>query len=90
MIPLLYETRAEAEFDFVVCVACTAISQEERLLDRGWNREQIRSRIEAQLPAEQKVSRADYVIWSEGYLSLIGEQWGRILNAEAIQTDARC
>ncbi len=48
VIPLLFETRAESRFDKIVCVACSAAAQHERLRARGWNAEQIRQRLAAQ------------------------------------------
>ena len=35
VIPLLFETQAENLFDRIICVACSAASQHERLLQRG-------------------------------------------------------
>jgi dephospho-CoA kinase len=66
VIPLLYETRAESRFDKIICVACSAPAQRERLLARGWTPEQIRQRLAAQWPVEQKISRADFVVWTDG------------------------
>ncbi len=66
VIPLLFETRAESHFDKIICVACSAPAQRERLLARGWTPEQIRQRIAAQWPVEQKISRADFVVWTDG------------------------
>ena len=66
VIPLLFETRAENCFDKIICVACSARSQQERLRSRGWNPEQIRRRIVAQMPVEQKMARSHFVVWSEG------------------------
>src|ERR1035438_3822386 len=34
VIPLLFETKAEAELDATICVACSATTQHHRLLDR--------------------------------------------------------
>ncbi len=65
VIPLLYETSAESEFDAVVCVACSAGSQLQRLAARGWSDEQIRGRIAAQWDVQEKVRRAQYLIWTE-------------------------
>ena len=66
VIPLLFETRAENCFDKIICVACTPSSQQERLGARGWSPEQIRRRIAAQMPVEQKMARSHFVVWSEG------------------------
>jgi dephospho-CoA kinase len=74
VIPLLFETGAESHFDKVVCVACSAAAQRERLLARGWTPEQIRQRNAAQMPVEQKIARADFVIWTEGTLAVHSRQ----------------
>lgn len=79
VIPLLYETNAAAEFDAIVCVACSAISQKERLQARGLDARQIEQRIAAQLPVEQKINQANYVIWTEGDLTSHAAQLERII-----------
>ena len=66
VIPLLFETQAEAQFDRIICVACSPDSQQARLRQRGWSEGQVQRRIAAQLPVEQKLARAHNVIWSEG------------------------
>ena len=81
VIPLLFETEAEAEFDAIICVACSAATQRQRLLARGWPEEQIEQRLRAQWPAEAKISRADYLIWTEAGLEVHAEQLDRILAA---------
>ena len=68
VIPLLFETQAESHFEKIVCVACSPKSQQERLHSRGWTSEQIRQRIAAQMPVEQKIARSDFVVWTEGVL----------------------
>jgi dephospho-CoA kinase len=79
VIPLLFETRAESYFDKIICAACSAAAQRERLLARGWTPEQIAQRIAAQMPVEQKMARADFVIWTDGALDAQARQIGRIL-----------
>ena len=81
VIPLLFETRAESHFDKIICVACSAATQRERLLARGWTPEQIEQRIAAQWPVEQKIARADFVIWTDGALDIHARQLERILTA---------
>ena len=66
IIPLLFETQAEAAFDKIICVACSASAQRVRLVARGWTPEQIRLRVAAQMPVEQKIARSHFVVWSEG------------------------
>jgi dephospho-CoA kinase len=78
VIPLLYETGAEAEFQSVVCVACTAATQQHRLLQRGWTPEQIRQRGAAQWPVADKLARAQHVVWTEGDLENTAQQLTKI------------
>ena len=81
VIPLLFETRAESHFDKIICVACSAENQRQRLLARGWTPEQIEQRIAAQWPVEQKIARADFVVWTDGTLDVHARQLDRILAA---------
>jgi dephospho-CoA kinase len=81
VIPLLYETRAEAHFKKIICVACSPAAQHERLAARGWNAEQIRQRIAAQSPTEQKIARSDFVIWTEGTPEVHRQQLASILQS---------
>jgi dephospho-CoA kinase len=78
VIPLLFETQAESHFDKIICVACSAENQRQRLLARGWTPEQIGQRIAAQWPVEQKIARADFVIWTDGGLDAHAQQIERI------------
>jgi dephospho-CoA kinase len=79
VIPLLFETQAEPDFDKTICVACSVAAQRKRLLERGWTPEQIKQRIAAQQPIEQKIARADFVIWTDGSLEVQVQQIERIL-----------
>ncbi len=81
VIPLLFETRAESHFNKIICVACSAPTQRQRLLSRGWTPEQIKQRLAAQWPVEQKISRADFVVWTDGNLDNHAKQIERILTA---------
>jgi dephospho-CoA kinase len=79
VIPLLFETEAGAAFTATVCVACSRENQKRRLLERGWDEQQIRQRIGAQWAVEKKVAAADYLVWTDGELSLHAAQWDRVL-----------
>jgi dephospho-CoA kinase len=66
-IPLLYEVGRDRDFDAVVVVACEPDTQRRRLKERdGMSDAEARQRISAQWPIDQKVSRADYVIRTDG------------------------
>ncbi len=79
VIPLLFETRAEAELGATICVACSAATQQQRLQGRGWSPEHIAQRNRAQWPVEQKIARADYLVWTEGGMEVHEAQVERIL-----------
>ena len=79
VIPLLFETTAQDQFDKIICVACTAKSQHRRLKERGWTDEQINQRNRAQWPAEKKMELAHYVVWTEAGTDVHAAQLARIL-----------
>jgi dephospho-CoA kinase len=79
VIPLLFETSAEADMDATICVACTAATQRQRLLARRWSPGEIEQRLRAQWPTDVKIARADYLVWTEGSLEAHGGQLDRIL-----------
>jgi dephospho-CoA kinase len=61
-IPLLFETNRSADFDAVIVVACSPALQVERLRQRGLSEAEARQRLASQLPIDDKVARADFVI----------------------------
>ena len=65
-IPLLYETGHAAEFAKVVATVCPQDVQLARLEARGLSPEAAAQRLAAQLPADEKAARADYVIRTDG------------------------
>jgi dephospho-CoA kinase len=68
VVPLLYEVGAEADFDCVVAVGCSAATQQARLAAKGLTDAQARARIAAQWPTQRKLDRAEFVIWNDGAL----------------------
>lgn len=79
VIPLLFETGVEKEFDAVVCVACSASSQLARLRKRGWTDDESRRRIAAQMAVEEKMKRSRFVIWTELPPRETALQWRYVL-----------
>ena len=66
-VPLLYETKREGDFEFVVVTVCPPEMQLQRLVERDrLPMEQALQRIAAQMPAEEKARRADFVIQTAG------------------------
>ncbi|MGH9373429.1 MAG: dephospho-CoA kinase [Vicinamibacterales bacterium] len=66
-IPLLFETGHQHDFDRVIVCACSAGEQLRRLVARdGLSESDARARLAAQWPIEEKATRADHVIWTDG------------------------
>ncbi len=74
-IPLLYETGGETLCERVVVVACSHKVQLERLVKRislkGSEAEQM---INSQMPLEEKIKRAEHVVWNNGDRATLMEQ----------------
>lgn len=74
-VPLLYEAGFDCEVDCVIVVKTTEKTQLARLLSReNLSEEAARLRIEAQMPLQEKLIRADYQIDNEGSPSKTREQ----------------
>ena len=64
---ILVETGRYKCFDRLIVVTCASEQQMERALERGsYNKEEILARLSRQLPIEEKVRVADYVIDTSG------------------------
>jgi dephospho-CoA kinase len=70
----------ESQFEAVLVVACSEKTQIERLRQRGLTEPQARQRIAAQLPSQEKMTRADFVIWNETPLPTLERQVALIWN----------
>ena len=83
-IPLVFETGHNHDFDAVVVAACQPDEQVRRVMarDRLPDRD-ARARLAAQWPIEEKVKRADHVIWTDrGFAETdrqVGEIYGRLI-----------
>jgi dephospho-CoA kinase len=66
-IPLLYESGHHGDFDRVIVAACPSAVQMTRLMARNrLTEEEARLRLASQMPIEEKMRRADYVIDTSG------------------------
>ena len=86
VIPLLYETGADREWDEVVCVASSADVSRARLGGRGWSEDEISRRQAAQMGLDEKRKRAGFVIENDGSLAELAARvravWNEILKKE--------
>jgi dephospho-CoA kinase len=66
-IPLLYETGGETLCERVVVVACSRNVQLDRLAKRkSLEGSEAEKMINSQMPLEEKIKRADHVVWNNG------------------------
>ena len=74
-IPLLYETGAETYFNRVVVTACSRASQVERIVvERRLLKELAEQIIQAQMDLEEKIRRADWVVWTDCPAAITAQQ----------------
>jgi dephospho-CoA kinase len=67
-IPLLFELTRPVYVDRIVVVSASEQTQLKRLEEMGMSREDAQSRIKSQLPLEEKIKSADFVINNDGSL----------------------
>jgi len=67
-IPLLFELTRPIFVDKVVVVSASEQTQLRRLEEKGMSREDAQSRIKSQLPLEEKIRSADFIINNDGPL----------------------
>lgn len=68
-IPLLYEVGLDKEYDAVIVTSCTRENQVRRIMARdNLDATEVQGRLDAQMPIEEKVKRATYVIDTNGSL----------------------
>jgi dephospho-CoA kinase len=83
-IPLLYEVDRDRDFDVVIVVAAEPETQIRRVMQRdSLSEPEARQRLAAQLPIDEKVRRADFVIRTDGSIAdterQVGEVWRALL-----------
>jgi dephospho-CoA kinase len=89
-IPLLFEVARPISVDKVVVVSASEQTQLRRLEEKGMSRKDAQNRIRSQLPLEEKIKSADFVINNDGppeetkrqveeiyYLLRKGKQYGK-------------
>ncbi|MBX7157097.1 MAG: dephospho-CoA kinase [Verrucomicrobiae bacterium] len=79
VIPLLYETEAETEFEKVIAIGCSESVVRSRISARGWSEDQITARLRAQWPLDRKMQKADIAIWNDGDTELLKKQLSAVI-----------
>jgi dephospho-CoA kinase len=86
-VPLLFETGRDKEFDAVIVVSCPRQMQLQRVMERNkLSKEDAERRLAAQLPIDQKVEKATYVIRNDGTFDEMNAQVDALI---ASLTDAK-
>ncbi|MEI9939962.1 MAG: dephospho-CoA kinase [Pseudomonadota bacterium] len=81
-VPLLYEGGLDRTYHPVLVVSAPLALREQRIAQRdGFDAAQIAARIAAQMPLEEKVRRADYVIDNAGSVEELAEGTDAVLAA---------
>ena len=74
-IPLLFEEGLEGCFDLTLLVCCSEQTRKKRLQSsRSLTSTQINSWMGMQRPQEEKIKRADFMIWNDGPIETLASQ----------------
>jgi dephospho-CoA kinase len=88
-IPLMFERKLTDDFDCIVLVDAPRPVRLERLVrERGLRETEAMAMIVAQMPAELKRARADFVIDNEGTLTQLDERVTEVWSALQAEADA--
>ncbi|MDI6689673.1 MAG: dephospho-CoA kinase [Actinomycetota bacterium] len=85
--PLLIETQLLPLVDEVVVVTTKEETQIKRLEEKGLSAEEARARMRAQIPQEERVKFADYIVENDGTLDELREKVDELW--EAIKADQK-
>ena len=67
VVPILFETHWDADYDIICCVRSARETQVARMTGtRGYTREEAEARLKAQMPVEEKAAKSHYVIDNDG------------------------
>ena len=63
VIPLLFESHWESDYDTIIAIASPVCQQIERMVvTRGYTRAEAEARLAAQMPVSEKAERSDFVV----------------------------
>ena len=79
-IPLLFENNLNDHFTKTICVHASPSIQNVRLKKRGLSEEEIKLRLESQLPLSMKSNLADFVISCDGESHFLDLQINKLLS----------
>lgn len=66
IIPLLFESHWESDYDIILCIASPVGLQIDRMVrSRGYSRPHAEARLAAQLPVAEKIARSNYTVMND-------------------------
>ncbi len=66
VIPLLFESHWESDYDIILCIASPVGQQIDRMVrTRGYSRSHAEARLAAQLPVAEKAARSNYTVMND-------------------------
>ena len=66
VIPLLFESHWESDYDIILCIASPVGQQIDRMVrSRGYTRSHAEARLAAQLPVAEKIARSNYTVMND-------------------------
>lgn len=92
VIPLLFESQWDNDFDIIVCIASSVEKQIERMmLTRGYSREHAEARLAAQMPVAEKIVRAHYTVMNDSTPEHLKEEAKRLVEwlKERLENECR-
>ena len=78
-VPLLFETGWEDFFEQIIMVYTKDELRIERLEKRGLTRKEISERINAQMPQDKKLEKADFALVNNGSITSLKEQISKLI-----------
>jgi len=81
-VPLLFEAKMEKMFDKIIVVKCNKKTQINRILNKGkYSKIEIEQIWNSQMPIEEKINKADFVVSNEKSIKNAQNQIIKIINS---------
>ena len=81
VIPLLFESHWESDYDIIIAIASPERIQIERMMKtRGYTRAQAEARLAAQMPVAEKAARADFAVVNDSTPTHLKDEAQRLVS----------
>lgn len=80
VIPLLFESHWESDYDIILCIASPESTQIQRMMaTRGYTRVQALARLSAQMPVAEKIARSHLSVVNDSTSDKLKEEAKRVV-----------